>query len=597
MSTPLSTTLRSHAAGALRAADEESGVALCGWVHRRRDHGGIVFLDLRDRYGIVQCVANPEQVEGGVFAAVEKLRPEDVVRIEGKVRRRPEGSVNPDLATGEIEVEVTGCTLLAESAVPPFPIDVDKEGGEVAEDLRLRYRYLELRRPDVAASFGVRHRLAIETRHYFDQAGFWEVETPMLTRRTPEGARDYLVPSRVHPGEFYALPQSPQLYKQLLMVAGFDRYFQIARCFRDEDLRADRQPEFTQIDIEMAFVDQGDVMDVVDGLFRHLFRTCLGLEIGEIPRATHEEALTRFGTDKPDLRIPHELVDLTERFRETGFRVFDSVVSEGGRIVGLRVPGGAEASRGQLDKWTEAAKAAGARGLVWARRAADGWSSSVEKFVEAARWDEAGADAGAEAGDLLLAVADRPRAARLAMGVLRLRLAAERGWTEEGAWRPLWVVDFPLFEESTAGGVAASHHPFCMPAGGMEALSGDPLAIRAKAYDFVLNGYEMGSGSIRIHERAVQERVFELLGTSNEEAKEKFGFLLQAFEYGAPPHGGFAIGFDRVAMLFAGGTSLRDVIAFPKTTSAAGLMEGAPSPVDPAELEALHLHPTPPPRP
>jgi aspartyl-tRNA synthetase len=590
----LATSLRSHGAGTLRALDEGTSVILCGWIHRRRDHGGIVFLDLRDRYGLVQCVANPERLEAEAFKVVEKLRAEDVVRIEGTVGRRPQGSVNPALATGEIEVDVRGCTLLAESATPPFPVDVEKEGGEVAEDLRLRYRFLELRRPDVAAAFGVRHRLALETRRYFDGLGFWEIETPMLTRKTPEGARDYLVPSRIHPGEFYALPQSPQLYKQLLMVAGFDRYVQIARCFRDEDLRADRQPEFTQIDVEMSFVDQADVLAVIDGLFRHLFQTCLGVELGEIPRLSYDEALARYGTDKPDLRVPYQLVDLTERFRETGFRVFDAALGEGGRIVGLRVPGGADASRGQIDKWTEAAKSAGAKGLVWARRSADGWSSSVDKFVDPARWEAAGSDAAAESGDLVLAVADGPRAAQLAMGSLRLRLARERGWVEEGAWRPLWVLDFPLFEATPECGIAPSHHPFTAPVGGLEALAGDPLTIKAKAYDFVLNGYELGSGSIRIHERAVQERVFELMGISKEEAREKFGFLLSAFEYGAPPHGGFAVGFDRTAMLFAGGTSLRDVIAFPKTTSASALMEGAPSAVAPEELEDLHIRVVPP---
>jgi aspartyl-tRNA synthetase len=591
----LATTYRTHGAGTLRSSHAGDTVALCGWIHRRRDHGGIVFLDLRDRYGIVQCVANPERLARDDFAIAEKLRAEDVVRVQGIVRERPQGSLNPELATGEIEVDVTGCTLLAESATPPFPVDVEKEGGEVAEDLRLRHRFLELRRPGVAAAFGMRHKLAIETRRYFDAHGFWEIETPMLTRKTPEGARDYLVPSRIHPGEFYALPQSPQLYKQLLMVAGFDRYFQIARCFRDEDLRADRQPEFTQIDVEMAFVDQPDVLAVIDGLFRHLFESCLGVELGEIPRLTYDEALARYGIDKPDLRIPHELVDVTERFRETGFRVFDAVVSDGGAIVALRVPAGADASRGQLDKWTAAAKHAGAKGLVWARRGGDGWSSSVDKFVDPERWAVASGDVGAGPGDLVLAVADRPRPAQLAMGALRLQLAHERGWIEEHAWRPLWVVDFPMFEEDPHGCIAPSHHPFTAPVGGLAALeSGDPLAIKAKAYDFVLNGYELGSGSIRIHERAVQEKVFELLGISREEAGRKFGFLLSAFEYGAPPHGGFAIGFDRTAMLFAGGTSLRDVIAFPKTTSASALLEGAPSPVEPGELADLHIRLIPP---
>jgi aspartyl-tRNA synthetase len=591
----LATAYRTRGAGTLRAEDEGREVALCGWIHRRRDHGGIVFLDLRDRYGIVQCVASPERLTEESFRTVERLRAEDVVRFEGRVRRRPPDAVNPEMATGEIEVDVMACVRLAEAATPPFPIDVDKEGGEVAEDLRLRHRFLELRRPTVQPAFGVRHRLTLETRRFLDGLGFWEVETPILTRKTPEGARDYLVPSRVHPGQFYALPQSPQLYKQLLMVAGFDRYFQIARCFRDEDLRADRQPEFTQIDLEMAFVEQEDVMAVVDGLLQHLFRVCLEMEIGPIPRLTHDQALARFGSDKPDLRIPHELVDVTERFRATGFRVFDAVTAEGGRVVALRVPGGADASRGRIDRWTEAAKRAGARGLVWAKRGPDGWSSSIDKFVEAERWQAVGVDVGGEPGDLVLVVADRPRVARLAVGDLRLELAQERGWIEPSAWRPLWVVDFPLFEEDLQGALAPSHHPFTAPAGGLAALDGDdPLSIKAKAYDLVLNGYELGSGSIRIHDRAVQEKLFERLGISREEAHAKFGFLLSSLEYGAPPHGGFAVGLDRLAMLFAGGTSLRDVIAFPKTTSARGIMEGAPSEVDLEELDALHIRVHPP---
>ncbi|MGH7565119.1 MAG: aspartate--tRNA ligase [Gemmatimonadota bacterium] len=590
MTHPLSTRLRTDGAGTLRAAHVGRAVALCGWIHRRRDHGGLVFLDLRDRYGIVQCVANPERLDSATFAAVEKFRAEDVVRVEGTVASRPEASVNEAMATGGIEVEITACALLAEAATPPFPIDVEKEGGEVAEDLRLRYRYLELRRPRLTAALGMRHRIAWEARRYLDGLGFWEIETPMLTRPTPEGARDYLVPSRVHPGKFYALPQSPQLYKQLLMVAGYDRYFQIARCFRDEDLRADRQPEFTQIDMEMAFVDTDDVIEVVSGLFRHLFRACLEVQVGEIPRLSHDEALTRFGSDKPDLRIEHELVDLTDHFRASGFRIFDGVVESGGRIVGLMVPGAAVASRSQLDRWTEIAQGAGARGLVWARRDDQGWSSSIDKFVASERWAVAGAAAGAGPGDLLLAVAGPPRTARLALGALRVHLARERGWIDEGAWRPLWIVDFPLFEEDPQGDIVPSHHPFTAPVGGLEGLAAlDPLSIKAQAYDFVIDGYEIGSGSIRIHQRAVQEALFRRLGISPEEARARFGFLLSAFEHGAPPHGGFAVGFDRTAMLFAGGDSLRDVIAFPKTTSANALLEGAPAIPDPQELADLHI--------
>ncbi len=587
---PLCTRLRTDGAGALRTADVGRAVAVCGWIHRRRDHGGLVFLDLRDRYGIVQCVASPERLDTATFATVEQLRAEDVVRIEGTVARRPEASINQGMPTGEIEIDVTACALLAEAATPPFPVDVEKEGGEVSEDLRLRYRYLDLRRPRLTAALGMRHRIAWEARRHLDQLGFWEIETPILTRPTPEGARDYLVPSRVHSGRFYALPQSPQLYKQLLMVAGYDRYFQIARCFRDEDLRADRQPEFTQIDLEMSFVDTDDVIETVSGLFRHLFRACLDMEIGEIPRLSYDEALARFGSDKPDLRIEHELVDLTDSFRQTGFRIFEGVVESGGRIGGLRVPGGADASRSQLDRWAEIARGAGAQGLVWARYGSDGWSSSVDKFVESGRWATAGETAGAAPGDLLLTVADRARTARLALGELRLHLARERGWIDEDGWGVLWIVDFPLFEQDPQGEIVPSHHPFTAPVGGLEGLAApDPLTIKAKAYDLVINGYEIGSGSIRIHQRELQEALFRRLGISPDEARAKFGFLLSAFEHGAPPHGGFAVGLDRTAMLFAGGDSLRDVIAFPKTTSASALLEGAPADADPKELADLHI--------
>jgi aspartyl-tRNA synthetase len=595
MRDPLATTLRSGAAGALRIGDAGRTVTLCGWIHRRRDHGGLVFFDLRDRYGLVQCVANPENLSGAAFKVAEKIRAGDVVQVEGVVARRPEASANPDLPSGGVEVRVSDCRLLSETVTPPIPVDAEKESGEVAEDIRLRWRFLELRRPGLTASLGMRHRIAFETRRWFDGRGFWEIETPMLTRRTPEGARDYLVPSRVHPGSFYALPQSPQLYKQMLMVAGYDRYFQIARCFRDEDLRADRQPEFTQIDVEMSFVGQDDVLETVDGLFRHLFATCLGVTLGDVPRITHADSLRRFGTDKPDLRIPHELVEISSEFEGSGFRVFDSVIESGGVIVALRVPGGAESSRSVIDRWTESARAAGAAGLVWARRADEGWSSSIDKFVSPERWTRAGERTGAGPGDLLLVVAGRPRPARAALGALRTQLARERGWIRDpDEWSLAWIVDFPLFEEAEGGGVAPSHHPFTAPSGGLEALAGDPLAIGSQAYDLVLNGYELGSGSIRIHERAVQERVFEILGIAADEARAKFGFLLEALEYGAPPHGGIAVGLDRIAMLFAGASSLREVIAFPKTTSASALLEGAPSAVSDADLAELHLRVIPP---
>ncbi|CAN5856628.1 aspartate--tRNA ligase [soil metagenome] len=592
----LATALRTDGAGALRIGDAGREVALCGWVHRRRDHGGLVFFDLRDRYGLVQCVANPETVPEDAFREAERIRVEDVVRVEGVVARRPHGSVNPELPNGDIEVRISDCRTLSESAPSPFPVDVEKEGGEVAEDVRLRWRFLDLRRMRLTSALGMRHRIAFQTRCWLDNRRFWEVETPMMTRRTPEGARDYLVPSRVHPGSFYALPQSPQLYKQMLMIAGYDRYFQIARCFRDEDLRADRQSEFTQIDLEMSFVEQEDVLDTVDGLFRHLFRTCLAVTLRDIPRISHAEALRRFGTDKPDLRIPHELVELTTEFEKSGFRVFDGVVEAGGVVWALRVPGGADASRSQIDRWGDQTRAAGTGGLVWARLADEGWSSSIDKFVGPERWKAAGERAGAGPGDLLLVVADQPRRAWTALGALRSQLAKERDWIDETRpWALAWIVDFPLFEEGENGGFAPSHHPFTAPRGGIEALdAADPLAIPSQAYDLVLNGYELGSGSIRIHDRAMQERVFAMLGVGAEEAKARFGFLLEALEYGAPPHGGIAVGLDRIAMLFAGAHSLREVIAFPKTTSASALLEGAPSPVGEEELAELHLRVIPP---
>lgn len=588
----LATSLRNRVTGALNDDDVDESVALCGWVHRRRDHGGLVFFDLRDRYGLVQCVASPERLSADVFAVVEKLRAEDVVAVEGKVLARPPESVNPEMETGKIEVDVVACRLLNESVTPPFPVDVEKEGsGEVGEEVRLRHRYVELRRLIPTAALGLRHKITIETRRYLDGLDFWEIETPILTRRTPEGARDFLVPSRVQPGKFYALPQSPQLYKQLLMVAGYDRYYQLARCFRDEDLRADRQPEFSQIDLEMSFVSAEDVIAVVSGLFRHLFESCLGHQLGEIPTLTYDEVMARFGTDKPDLRITQELTDVTETLSETSFRVFDDVVAAGGRLVALRVPGAAEESRGTIDRWTEVARGAGAKGLVWARRQADGWRTAVDKFVDSAHWDRAGELGNVEPGDLLLVVAGQQRVAQQVLGELRLRIATERDWLDDRSpWRLLWVVDFPLFERGDDGGLEPSHHPFTAPRGGLAALdASDPLTIESEAYDLVLNGYELGSGSIRIHQRRMQERAFAMLGIDRAEAEEKFGFLLEALEHGAPPHGGIALGLDRIAMLFAGATSLREVIAFPKTTSASALLEGAPSAPDEGDLADLHI--------
>lgn len=591
----LDTEMRTHGAGTLRSADAEAAVTLCGWIHRRRDHGGLVFFDLRDRYGLVQCTANPEQMTAEAFQTVESLRLEDVVQVSGTVTVRPAGSINPTMDTGEVEVELSSCRLLNESRTPPIPVDVEKDAGEVSEDLRLRYRFLDLRRESLTEALGKRHQIALETRRFLDSRGFWEIETPMLTRRTPEGARDYLVPSRIHPGAFYALPQSPQIYKQLLMIAGFDRYFQVVRCFRDEDLRADRQPEFTQIDLEMAFVGQEDVQQVVNGLFRHLFETCLGVELREIPVLTYAEAMSRYGTDKPDLRIPNELIDVTDLLKETGFRVFDDTTDHGGRIVTLRVPQAEDVSRGVLDRWAELATKAGAKGLVWARYGTEGWRSSADKFVASERWGPVGQAHDAEPGDVVLAVADTPRVAQAVLGELRLVLAEERDWVSEAEWKLLWVVDFPLFLEDDQGELTPSHHPFTAPQGGLSGLeSEDPRGIVSKAYDLVLNGSELGSGSIRIHQRAVQERAFELLGISREEAEQKFSFLLEGLDFGAPPHGGIALGLDRIAMLFAGADSLREVIAFPKTTSASALLEGSPSVADEETLRELHIRVIPP---
>ncbi|MBA2565579.1 MAG: aspartate--tRNA ligase [Gemmatimonadetes bacterium] len=595
------TSYRTHTVGEVGEGVEGREVTLAGWVDRRRDHGGILFLDLRDRYGLAQVVCDPAAMPPSAMLAAQRLRSEDVVRVTGRVRRRPPAMVNASLPSGTVEVGATTLELLAGADTPPFPVSTSGGESEAAEDLRLVHRYLDLRRPALQRNLLLRHAALQEVRRYLSGEGFAEIETPILTKPTPEGARDYLVPSRVHPGSFYALPQSPQLYKQILMVAGFDRYFQIARCFRDEDLRADRQPEFTQIDIEMSFADQPDVWRVTEGLFAHVWRQVASIEIElPFPAVTYDEAMSRFGTDKPDLRFGLELADVTGAFRGTGFRVVASALDRAdglGVVKALRVPGAGSTSRRELDELAEEAKLGGAQGLLWAR-AGDPAVSSAGKNLEPDRLQAALAAAAAEQGDLLLMVADERRVAERSLGRVRTALGERLGLADPTALRFLWVSDFPLFEPLEGGpggavsGVAPSHHPFTAPHPEDEAklLSGeDLLSLRSRAYDVVLNGVELGSGSIRIHRPELQRRVFEVLGIGPAEAQAKFGFLLEALRYGAPPHGGIAPGFDRIVMLIAGAASLREVIAFPKTTQANALMEGAPAAAPQRELRQLHL--------
>jgi aspartyl-tRNA synthetase len=576
--------MRTHYCGELSAALVDRVVTLCGWAHRRRDHGGVIFIDLRDREGLAQVVCNPDRAEA--FAAAERVRGEFVLRVTGKVRRRPEGSVNPELRSGEIEVLAHEVEILNPAVPPPFQLDDEN----LSEITRLTHRVIDLRREPMQRNMRLRYRVAMAVRAYLDAHGFIDIETPMLTRSTPEGARDYLVPSRVHPGEFFALPQSPQLFKQLLMVAGFDRYYQIVRCFRDEDLRADRQPEFTQIDIETSFLDERAIQDLMEGLIREVFRDVLGVELPQpFPRLGYAEAMARYGVDKPDLRIALELTELTDLMRAVDFKVFRQAADlPGGRVAALKVS--AELTRKEIDDLGPFVATYGAKGLAYIKVNPDGLQSPIVKFLPAAVLAAIVERTGARPGDVIFFGADKASIVNAALGALRVKIAQDKNLVEK-AWRPLWVLDFPMFEWDEEGKRwSAMHHPFTAPRDGHEdLLLTDPGRALAKGYDMVLNGWEIGGGSIRIHRAEVQAKVFKALGISEEEARAKFGFLLDNLQYGAPPHGGIAFGLDRLVALMAGEASIRDVIAFPKTQRAQDLLVGAPSAVDEKQLRELGI--------
>ncbi len=579
-----------HSCGALRAAAVGKVVLLMGWVQRRRDHGGLIFVDLRDREGLTQVVFNPE-IKPDTHHKARVLRDEFVIAIRGVVNLRPPEMVNPQLATGEIEVMVEDLYVLNSAKTPPFELEDFRT--DISETLRLKYRYLDLRRPSVMGNILFRHRAAQSVRQFLNSQGFIEVETPILTKSTPEGARDYLVPSRVAPGHFYALPQSPQLFKQLLMVAGLGRYYQLCRCFRDEDLRADRQPEFTQIDLEMAFITEEDIMAVVEGLITALFKELLNVGLAPpFPRLSYQECLARFGLDRPDMRFGLELSEITELARESEFRAFRDVIEAGGIVKALRAPGLAQKSRKDLDDLVGVAGVYGARGLAWVKiQDAGGWQSPLAKYFSPGLQGFINDRLGAEAGDLLLFIADQPLVANTALGQLRLHLGRQEGLIPPDHYRFVWVTDFPLLEyDLDEGRYVAVHHPFTAPREeDIPLLKSHPEKVRARAYDLVLNGSEIGGGSIRVHHRDLQEQLFKVLGLSQAEAQEKFGFLLEALEYGAPPHGGVAFGFDRLVAILCGAASIREVIAFPKTQKAACPVTGAPSRVEPEQLVDLGL--------
>ncbi len=589
--------MRTHYCGLVTAEQLTQAVVLTGWVHRRRDHGGVIFIDLRDREGMAQVVCDPDRA--ATFSTAESLRNEFCVEVKGLVRARPAGTVNASMKSGEIEILAHEITVLNPSVTPPFQLDDDN----LSETTRLTHRVLDLRRPAMQKNLMLRYRVAMEVRRYLDAQGFIDIETPMLTKSTPEGARDYLVPSRVNPGMFFALPQSPQLFKQLLMVAGFDRYYQIVKCFRDEDLRADRQPEFTQIDCETSFLDEVEIRAIFETMTRHVFKTAIDVDLPPFPVMPHREAMARFGSDKPDLRVKLELTELTDVMQDVDFKVFaNAAKSDGGRVVGLRVPGGGALPRSEIDAYTQFVGIYGAKGLAYIKvndrsqaELRSGLQSPIIKNLHDEALRQIVERTGAVDGDLIFFGADRAKVVNDAIGALRVRIGhsefGRKAGLVEAGWRPLWVVDFPMFEYDEAEGrFTAAHHPFTAPKDGDEdLLVSDPARCTAKAYDLVLNGWEIGGGSVRIHREEVQSKVFRALKIDAEEAQSKFGFLLDALRYGAPPHGGIAFGLDRLVTMMTGAESIRDVIAFPKTQRAQDLLTAAPSAVDERQLRELHI--------
>jgi aspartyl-tRNA synthetase len=587
--------MRTHYCGLVNAAHLDQTITLCGWAHRRRDHGGVIFIDLRDREGLVQVVCDPDRQE--TFATAERIRNEFVLKITGMVRRRPEGTANPSLTSGEIEVLAQEIEILNPAATPPFQLDDE----HLSENVRLTHRVIDLRRPQMQRNMMLRYKVAMAFRRFLDAQGFIDIETPMLTKSTPEGARDYLVPSRVHAGQFFALPQSPQLFKQMLMVAGFDRYYQITKCFRDEDLRADRQPEFTQVDIETSFLGEAEITAIMEELIRTVFRETLGADLpNPFPRISHAEAMARFGSDKPDLRVKLEFTELTDLMKSVDFKVFRAAAElADGRVAALRIPGGGNFTRKEIDDYTAFVAIYGAKGLAYIKvnekaKGVEGLQSPILKFLPADIVMQIIERSGAADGDLLFFGADRAKVVNDALGALRVKIGHEKGvvggYMETG-WRPVWVVDFPMFEyDEEDKRWVALHHPFTSPKDGHEAfIDSDPGKCLAKAYDLALNGWEIGGGSVRIHREEVQSKVFRALAIGAEEAEQKFGFLLDALKYGAPPHGGLAFGLDRIVTMMTGAESIRDVIAFPKTQRAQCLLTNAPGAVDEKQLRELHI--------